>query len=117
MIAVAVIAILAYGNANGFGFGGADDAAGGIVGDDYVPWWSGIWGSYELPGETESMLFALQAAIGAIIIGFFIGRYTKNKSEREQREVGGNGGSKKVQTSAEPVSEPAPAQTEKYYYR
>ena len=117
VIAIAVIAILAYGHANGFGFGGADDAAGGIVGEDYEPWWSGIWGSYELPGETESMLFALQAAIGAIIIGFFIGRYTKNKSEREQGEVGGNGGSKKVQPKAEASTEPAVVQGEKYYYR
>ena len=63
------------------------------------------------------MLFALQAAIGAIIIGFFIGRYTKNKSEREQGEVGGNGGSKKVQPKAEASTEPAVAQGEKYYYR
>jgi cobalt transport protein len=32
---------------------------------------------WEVPGETESLLFALQAAIGASIIGFFIGRYGK----------------------------------------
>ena len=115
VIAVVVIAILAYGASVGFEFGGADDAAGSLVPDE--PWWTGIWGDYELPGETESMLFALQAAIGAIIIGFFIGRYTKNKSEREQGEVGGNGGSKKVQPKAEASSEPAVAQGEKYYYR
>ena len=115
IIAVAVIAILAYGSMHGFGFGGADDAAGGIVGDDYEPWWTGIWGDYELPGETESMLFALQAAIGAIIIGFFIGRYTKSKAERESDDSG-NGGSKRepVETVSEPV---APVKTEKYYYR
>ena len=115
VIAVVVIAILAYGASVGFEFGGADDAAGSLVPDE--PWWTGIWGDYELPGETESMLFALQAAIGAIIIGFFIGRYTKNKSEREQGEVGGNGGSKKVQPKAEASTEPAVAQGEKYYYR
>ena len=115
IIAVAVIAILAYGSMHGFGFGGADDAAGGIVGDDYEPWWTGIWGDYELPGETESMLFALQAAIGAIIIGFFIGRYTKSKAERESGDSG-NSGSKREPVEA--VSEPAaPAKTEKYYYR
>ncbi len=118
VIAVIVIAILAYGASVGFEFGGADDAAGGIVGDDYVPWWSGIWGDYELPGETESMLFALQAAIGALIIGFFVGRYTKSKAEKQMTEGGsngGNGGSEgKTQQAAAVADAP---KTEKYYYR
>lgn len=118
IIAIVVIAILAYGTSVGFEFGGADDAAGSLVDED--PWWTGIWGDYELPGETESMLFALQAAIGAIIIGFFIGRYTKTKAEKAQQNQvnGGNGGSEKktVAASAEPVAEAAP-KTEKYYYR
>ncbi|MCQ2085407.1 MAG: energy-coupling factor ABC transporter substrate-binding protein [archaeon] len=75
-----VIGTLALANANGDELGGADDGAEGVVEEydpDYEPWYSGIFGDYELPGETESMLFALQAAIGAIIIGFFIGRYTR----------------------------------------
>lgn len=82
IIAILVVATLAYGSANDFGFGGADDAGGDVVGEvdpDYEPWWNGIWGDYELPGETESMLFALQAAIGAIIIGYFIGRYVSKR--------------------------------------
>lgn len=103
LIAVAVIGILVYGSANGFEFGGADDAAGGIIGEDYVPWYSGLFGDYELPGETESMLFALQAAIGAIIIGFFIGRYTRSKDGSEDRH-------------SERSDEPAPKE-ERYYYR
>ena len=46
--------------------------------------------NYELPGETESLLFAVQAAIGAIIIGYFIGfnagqkRARTGKTETEQ---------------------------------
>lgn len=83
-IAIIVIAILAYGNAMGWEFGGADDAGGEIIEEldpTYEVWWNGIWGDYELPGETESMLFALQAAIGAIIIGFFIGRYMPRNTE------------------------------------
>lgn len=82
IIAVMVIVTLAYGTGAGFEFGGADDAAEGVVDEqdpDYEPWTSGIWGDYELPGETESLLFALQAAIGAVIIGYFIGRYTRQK--------------------------------------
>ena len=111
-IAIVVIAILAYGASVGFEFGGADDAAGSLVDGD--PWWTGIWGDYELPGETESMLFALQAAIGAVIIGFVIGRFTKTKAEKEMAKEG-NGGAQNKAQSAEPSSE-AP-KVEKYYYR
>lgn len=83
VIAILIIAALAYGNAKGSEFGGADDGAEGVVEEvdpDYKPWYKGIFGNYELPGETESLLFALQAAIGAIIIGYFIGRHSGNKS-------------------------------------
>ncbi len=81
VIALMVVGILAYGTTqDGWEFGGADDGAEGVVEEvdpDYEPWFAGLLGDYELPGETESMLFALQAAIGAIIIGYAIGRFTK----------------------------------------
>ncbi len=55
-------------------FGGADAAAEEAITEiapDYAPWFSPIW---EPPGgETESLLFALQAAIGAGFIGYFFG--------------------------------------------
>lgn len=82
IIALLVIALLAYGATQDWEFGGADDGAEGVVEEvdpGYEPWWNGIFGDYELPGETESMLFALQAAIGAIIIGYFIGVYTRKE--------------------------------------
>jgi cobalt/nickel transport protein len=82
IIALLVIAVLAYGASQDWEFGGADDGAEGVVEEvdpDYEPWWNGIFGDYELPGETEGMLFALQAAIGAIIIGYFIGAYTRKE--------------------------------------
>ncbi|MDD3233147.1 MAG: cobalt transport protein CbiN [Candidatus Methanomethylophilus sp.] len=84
VIALLVVGALAYGAANGSEFGGSDDAGGDIIADEnggsYTPWTHGIWGGYELPSETESFLFALQAAIGAVIIGFFIGyTYARNK--------------------------------------
>ncbi|MBE6519487.1 MAG: hypothetical protein E7Z70_08175 [Thermoplasmata archaeon] len=82
IIALLVIAVLAYGASQDWEFGGADDGAEGIVEEvdpGYESWWNGIFGDYELPGETESMLFALQAAIGAIIIGYFIGAYTRKE--------------------------------------
>jgi len=80
IIAIMVVVVLAYGASQNFEFGGADDGAEGVVEEvdpGYESWWSGIFGDYELPGETESMLFALQAAIGAVIIGYAIGRFTK----------------------------------------
>lgn len=55
-------------------FGGADGEAEEAITEintAYEPWFSSIW---EPPsGEIESLLFALQAAIGAGFIGYFIG--------------------------------------------
>lgn len=53
-------------------FGGADGAAGDAIAETgYEPWFSSLW---EPPsGEIESLLFAFQAAIGALIIGYFFG--------------------------------------------
>ena len=83
VIAVMIIGTLLFVNGD---FGGSDDAGGETAGDyDYKPWtdnWMANFG-FELPGETESLLFALQAAIGAIIIGFFIGQ---NHSRRKTGE-------------------------------
>ncbi|MBN2110181.1 MAG: energy-coupling factor ABC transporter substrate-binding protein [Methanosarcinaceae archaeon] len=63
-------------------FGGADGAAEDVIAEldpDYEPWFGGI--GFEPPGgETESLLFALQAAFGAVIIGYVIGYY-KGKGE------------------------------------
>ncbi|APH05079.1 energy-coupling factor ABC transporter substrate-binding protein [Bacillus weihaiensis] len=55
-------------------FGGADGQAEKAITEiapDYEPWFSSFW---EPPGgETESLLFSLQAALGAIFIGYFFG--------------------------------------------
>lgn len=56
---------------------GADELAekkvGEITGGEYKPWFEPIW---EPPsGEIETFLFSLQAAIGALTIGYFIGYY------------------------------------------
>ncbi|WP_151735326.1 energy-coupling factor ABC transporter substrate-binding protein [Paenibacillus tengchongensis] len=62
-------------------FGGADDAAEGAIGEiapAYEPWFQPLT---ELPGETESMLFALQAAVGAGVIGYAAGLW-KGRGER-----------------------------------
>ncbi|KEQ27009.1 energy-coupling factor ABC transporter substrate-binding protein [Paenibacillus tyrfis] len=66
-------------------FGGADDAAEQLIKTiqpSYEPWFSSL---LEPPAETESMLFALQAAIGAgfigYVIGLFRGKASKSKSQ------------------------------------
>jgi len=73
VIAVMCIATLTLVNGD---FGGSDDAGGGVAEDyGYEPWTGNLFEviGFDMPGETESLLFAVQAAIGAIIIGYFIG--------------------------------------------
>lgn len=89
LILVAIIAIVPMIMYSGLGedqgyFSGADSAASEIIEESgYEPWFSSFW---EPPsGEIESLLFALQAAIGAIIIGYFIG-YWNGKSKCKNKE-------------------------------
>ncbi|MCL7414962.1 MAG: energy-coupling factor ABC transporter substrate-binding protein [ANME-2 cluster archaeon] len=74
-------------------FGGADGQAEGVIeeltGGTYEPIASPFW---EPPsGEIESLLFALQAAIGALVIGYFFGYYRgRNKSNEQEFVKPGN---------------------------
>ncbi len=53
-------------------FGGADSGAEQAISDSgYVPWFSSIWTPPS--SEIETLLFSVQAAIGAMIIGYFVG--------------------------------------------
>ena len=77
-IIVIFIAAFAYVSSSGnHEWSGADVQAGNTIdkltGGTYQPWFQPI---YTPPsGEIESLLFALQAAFGAIIIGYFLGYY------------------------------------------
>lgn len=66
-------------------FEGADDQAEDIIGEinpDYEPWFDALW---EPPsGEVESLLFSLQVAIGAGVIGYIFG------SMKEKRKIVAN---------------------------
>lgn len=57
---------------------GADGKAEAVVdemtGGSYRPWISPIWSP---SGELESLFFSLQAAIGGLIIGYFLGYYSR----------------------------------------
>ncbi|NYT02891.1 MAG: energy-coupling factor ABC transporter substrate-binding protein [Methanosarcinales archaeon] len=90
LIALAVVALFfaafLFVNSTGdYNWGGADGEAEGVIdeitGGSYQPWFEPIW---EPPsGEIESLFFSLQAAIGGLIIGYFLGYYRRGcKAER-----------------------------------
>lgn len=85
VVALAVLPLIIHhgGDAE---FTGSDNQAEVVINQirpDYKPWASPIW---EPPsGEIESLLFALQAAIGAGLIGFYFGRKTSADSKPEKR--------------------------------
>lgn len=66
-------------------YGGADGQAEAAIGElqpDYEPWFASI---YQPPSkEIESLLFSVQAALGAGVIGYAIGRY-QGRRERVER--------------------------------
>ena len=63
-------------------FGGADGQAEEVIMEiqpDYEPWISSV---FEPPsGEIESLLFTLQAALGAGVIGYILGYMKRNKKD------------------------------------
>lgn len=69
-------------------FAGADGLAEAAITEihpDYKPWAAPL---FELPsGEVESLLFALQAALGAGMIGYWLGvSHTRQRLRREQQQ-------------------------------
>lgn len=88
IVAILIIAPLVmfsgHGEDDGY-FGGSDDAGGEAITEnnpDYEPWFESIW---EPPsGEIESLIFCLQTAIGAIIVGYIFGYWHGgNKAKKE----------------------------------
>jgi cobalt/nickel transport protein len=79
-IAILVIFIAAFAYTSSRGnheWGGSDDMPENVINDlthgSYHPWFSNVW--VPPSPEIESLLFALQAAFGALIIGYFLGYY------------------------------------------
>lgn len=77
----AVFALITH--AGDHDWAGADSEAVGVIseitGGSYHPWFKPIW---EPPSkEIESLFFSLQAAIGGIVIGYFLGRYRRASEE------------------------------------
>ncbi|HIZ90462.1 MAG: energy-coupling factor ABC transporter substrate-binding protein [Mucispirillum sp.] len=81
-IFVIVLAVLPLVMLKDAEFSGADDLAETAITEinpDYKPWFSSIYEPES--GEIESLLFAVQAAIGAGVVGFVLGRITSKKGE------------------------------------
>ena len=65
-------------------FGGADERAQqaiGTVAPDYAPWFEPLF--EPASGEIASLLFALQAAIGAGVIGYWLGLSVARERARQ----------------------------------
>ena len=79
VILISVIPLLTLKNAEFAGADGLAETAVTEIAPNYKPWFSSI---YEpASGKIESLLFALQAAIGAGVMGFILGRITAKKGE------------------------------------
>ena len=79
VIVLAVLPLITLKNAEFAGADGLAETAITEINPDYEPWFSSL---YEpASGEIESLLFAVQAALGAGVAGFILGRITAKKVE------------------------------------
>ncbi|MCR8962052.1 energy-coupling factor ABC transporter substrate-binding protein [Brevibacillus halotolerans] len=85
VVVIAVIPLMLIKNSE---FGGADGQAEEAIQElapEYEPWFQPLM---EVPGsETESLLFAVQAALGAGVIGYAIGFFKGRKKNETTHEV------------------------------
>lgn len=95
VVVAAFLALFAYTNSTGkHEWGGADDQPEGVIqkmtDGNFKPWFHSVW--VPPSPEIESLLFAVQASIGSIIIGYFLGYYRacakakKTAAGRKQEE-------------------------------
>ena len=83
VVLIAVIPLVFLKDAE---FGGADGLAEEVITEiapDYEPWYNSLL--EPASGEIESLLFALQAALGAGVVGFVLGRVTGKKPEKTEK--------------------------------
>ena len=91
LIAVAavlvVVSLVLGGRREGAKFAGADEQVMAVVTTlqpDYQPWFSPIW--QPPSSEVEGLLFALQAAFGAGVLGYYLGlRRGQSKSKSNSK--------------------------------
>jgi cobalt/nickel transport protein len=89
LVAVIVIFPLALYNGKGENqgyFGGSDDQGPAYLESQGIhPWFNSLW--VPPSPEIESLLFATQASIGAIIIGYVLGYYNGMAKARRRDEL------------------------------
>ncbi|PKM79079.1 MAG: energy-coupling factor ABC transporter substrate-binding protein [Firmicutes bacterium HGW-Firmicutes-13] len=86
ILIVILLAVIPLFLAKDAEFGGADGEAEEVITEikaDYEPWFEPIFEPKS--GEIESLLFALQAAIGAGVIGYGLG-YLKERKRKEDEQ-------------------------------
>jgi cobalt/nickel transport protein len=83
VIAIVLVPLIFMGGSE---FGGADGEAEGVIAElnpEYEPWIAPIW---EPPsGEIESLLFSIQVAIGAGLLGYALGTFKERKKIASDR--------------------------------
>ncbi len=90
--AFTIAPLLLPSSGRGERFRGADEQAEALITQirpDYIPWFRPVW---EPPSdEVESLLFAVQAALGAGLIGYCLGfaRGRSRAQEEARRRVSG----------------------------
>lgn len=86
VVAIILVSIMPLFMIRDSEFNGADGLGAETIetiAPDYDPGWATNWWSPP-GGETESALFALQAAIGGILIGYFFGYFHGKKKGQGQ---------------------------------
>ena len=87
ILGVVALAIAPLILVRGAEFGGADGAAKSAIQEvnpNYKPWATPIF--QPASREVESLLFALQAGLGAGVIGYAIGLYRGRQEQQEPKE-------------------------------
>ena len=80
--AIVVLPLIVTGNAE---FGGSDGQAQGVIDEaGYQPWFEPLWTPSK---EIESLLFSVQAALGAGLLGYYVGlRRGRGEGRKERRD-------------------------------
>lgn len=77
VLAIVILPLIVNPNAAYEGSDGEGQDLIGEINPDYQPWFDPIW---EPPsGEVESLLFSVQVALGAGVIGYIFGTFREKK--------------------------------------
>ncbi len=90
-VVVVIVSLMVGSRREGAEFAGADGQAMATVTalhPDYQPWFNPLWKPPS--SEVESLLFALQAALGSGLLGYYLG-LRRGQSRQRQQDQGDAG--------------------------